>query len=201
MDVRKGPWTEEEDLMLRSYVDIHGEGRWNSVAGLSGLKEAAKLQIKMDELFETGAETWSKIAQQLPGRTDNEIKNYWRTRVQKLAKQLQCDVNSKHSTGTGTFMDDISSTGTGQINHADTTMGLVECYNPLMSISDYAYSLENGSGLCSENLAGTWNSDDWVGLEATDGGDSMMSVWNEENICFLRQQLYDDDNTNKFSDA
>jgi myb proto-oncogene protein len=31
----------------------------------------------------------------LPGRTDNEIKNYWRTRVQKHAKQLKCDVNSK----------------------------------------------------------------------------------------------------------
>ena len=38
---------------------------------------------------------WSKIAQYLPGRTDNEIKNYWRTRVQKHAKQLKCDVNSK----------------------------------------------------------------------------------------------------------
>lgn len=38
---------------------------------------------------------WSKIAKYLPGRTDNEIKNYWRTRVQKHAKQLQCDVNSK----------------------------------------------------------------------------------------------------------
>lgn len=31
----------------------------------------------------------------MPGRTDNEIKNYWRTRVQKQAKQLKCDVNSK----------------------------------------------------------------------------------------------------------
>lgn len=39
--------------------------------------------------------SWSKIAQHLPGRTDNEIKNYWRTRVQKHAKQLKCDVNSK----------------------------------------------------------------------------------------------------------
>ena len=38
---------------------------------------------------------WSKLAQHLPGRTDNEIKNYWRTRVQKQAKQLKCDVNSK----------------------------------------------------------------------------------------------------------
>ena len=42
-----------------------------------------------------GSIRWSKIAQYLPGRTDNEIKNYWRTRVQKHAKQLKCDVNSK----------------------------------------------------------------------------------------------------------
>lgn len=38
---------------------------------------------------------WSKIARFLPGRTDNEIKNYWRTRVQKHAKQLRCDAGSR----------------------------------------------------------------------------------------------------------
>ncbi|THU45944.1 hypothetical protein C4D60_Mb02t23300 [Musa balbisiana] len=37
---------------------------------------------------------WSRIAQHLPGRTDNEIKNYWRTRVQKQARQLKIDANS-----------------------------------------------------------------------------------------------------------
>lgn len=31
----------------------------------------------------------------MPGRTDNEIKNYWRTRVQKQAKQLKCEVDSE----------------------------------------------------------------------------------------------------------
>ncbi|XLU97892.1 hypothetical protein S245_012232, partial [Arachis hypogaea] len=47
---------------------------------------------------------WSKIAQYLPGRTDNEIKNYWRTRVQKHAKQLKCDVNSKQFKDTMRFL-------------------------------------------------------------------------------------------------
>jgi len=32
---------------------------------------------------------WSKIAKHLPGRTDNEIKNYWRTRIQKHIKQAE----------------------------------------------------------------------------------------------------------------
>ncbi|PKA63298.1 Myb-related protein MYBAS1 [Apostasia shenzhenica] len=30
---------------------------------------------------------WSRIARMLPGRTDNEIKNYWRTRMRKKAQE------------------------------------------------------------------------------------------------------------------
>jgi transcription factor MYB, plant len=52
-------------------------------------------QLLILELHTRWGNRWSKIAQHLPGRTDNEIKNYWRTRVQKHAKQLKCDVNSQ----------------------------------------------------------------------------------------------------------
>ncbi|CAE6231029.1 unnamed protein product [Arabidopsis arenosa] len=41
-----------------------------------------------------GEGRWNSLAR-CAGRTDNEIKNYWRTRVQKHAKQLKCDVNSQ----------------------------------------------------------------------------------------------------------
>ncbi|KAK0581792.1 hypothetical protein LWI29_018077 [Acer saccharum] len=116
-DVRKGPWTLEEDSLLMNYVAIHGDGRWNSVARCAGLKRTGKScrlrwlnylrpdvrrgnislqeQLTILELHSRFGNRWSKIAQHLPGRTDNEIKNYWRTRVQKQAKQLKCDVNSK----------------------------------------------------------------------------------------------------------
>ncbi|XP_008793362.1 transcription factor MYB2-like [Phoenix dactylifera] len=117
MDLRRGPWTVEEDLILMNYIAAHGEGRWNSLARCAGLKRTGKScrlrwlnylrpdvrrgnitpeeQLLILELHSRWGNRWSKIAQHLPGRTDNEIKNYWRTRVQKHAKQLQCDVNSK----------------------------------------------------------------------------------------------------------
>ncbi|XP_059280831.1 transcription factor MYB78-like [Lycium ferocissimum] len=117
MDLRRGPWTVEEDFTLMNYIAHHGEGRWNSLARCAGLKRTGKScrlrwlnylrpdvrrgnitleeQLLILELHSRWGNRWSKIAQHLPGRTDNEIKNYWRTRVQKHAKQLKCDVNSK----------------------------------------------------------------------------------------------------------
>ena len=36
-DLRRGPWTVEEDLLLVNYIDAHGEGRWNSLAHSAGI--------------------------------------------------------------------------------------------------------------------------------------------------------------------
>lgn len=33
---------------------------------------------------------WSLIAEKIPGRTDNEIKNFWRSRIRKRRPQSQC---------------------------------------------------------------------------------------------------------------
>ncbi|XP_072997608.1 transcription factor MYB2-like [Typha latifolia] len=117
MDMRRGPWTAEEDLLLVNSIAANGEGNWNSLARCAGLRRSGKScrlrwlnylrpdvrrgnitpeeQLLILELHSRWGNRWSKIAQHLPGRTDNEIKNYWRTRVQKHAKHLKCDVNSK----------------------------------------------------------------------------------------------------------
>ncbi|CAL5071080.1 unnamed protein product [Urochloa decumbens] len=116
-ELRRGPWKVEEDLLLVNYIAAHGEGRWNALARCAGLRRTGKScrlrwlnylrpdlrrgnitaseQLMILELHSRWGNRWSKIAQHLPGRTDNEIKNYWRTRVQKHARQLNCDVNSQ----------------------------------------------------------------------------------------------------------
>lgn len=37
MDIRRGPWTAEEDTLLMNHITLHGEGRWNSVARCAGI--------------------------------------------------------------------------------------------------------------------------------------------------------------------
>ena len=36
MELRRGPWTLEEDSMLIHYIACHGEGRWNMLAKCAG---------------------------------------------------------------------------------------------------------------------------------------------------------------------
>ncbi|CAK7323141.1 unnamed protein product, partial [Dovyalis caffra] len=40
--VRKGAWTEEEDILLRKCVEKYGEGRWHQVPLRAGLERCRK---------------------------------------------------------------------------------------------------------------------------------------------------------------
>ncbi|CAN1156702.1 Transcription factor RAX3 [Linum perenne] len=118
-NVKKGPWSPEEDAKLKSYIDQHGTGgNWIALPQKIGLKRCGKScrlrwlnylrpNIKhggfseeednlICSLYISIGSRWSIIAAQLPGRTDNDIKNYWNTRLKKklLGKQ-QRKVNRK----------------------------------------------------------------------------------------------------------
>ncbi|XP_042469897.1 myb-related protein MYBAS1-like isoform X1 [Zingiber officinale] len=116
---RKGPWTEEEDARLVFFVRLFGERRWDNVAKVSGLNRSGKScrlrwvnylhpglkhgrltpheQHLVIQLHANWGNRWSRIAQCLPGRTDNEIKNYWRTHMRKKAEEVRMSSFSSSS--------------------------------------------------------------------------------------------------------
>ncbi|XWS45089.1 hypothetical protein CRYUN_Cryun15aG0106800 [Craigia yunnanensis] len=111
-NVKRGPWSPEEDAKLKAYIEADGTGgNWIALPQKIGLKRCGKScrlrwlnylrpNIKhggfteeedniICSLYISIGSRWSIIAAQLPGRTDNDIKNYWNTRLKKklLGKQ------------------------------------------------------------------------------------------------------------------
>ncbi|XP_030467708.1 transcription factor MYB114-like [Syzygium oleosum] len=107
--MNKGAWTAEEDRRLSEYIEVHGAKRWKTIAAKSGLNRCGKscrlrwlnylrpnikrgnisdeeedLILRLHKLL---GNRWSLIAGRLPGRTDNEIKNYWNSHLSKKINQ------------------------------------------------------------------------------------------------------------------
>ncbi|XP_023007025.1 transcription factor MYB59-like isoform X2 [Cucurbita maxima] len=68
--------------------------------GLKRGKMSTQEERLVLELHAKWGNRWSKIARKLPGRTDNEIKNYWRTHMRKKAQEKRralCSSSSSSS--------------------------------------------------------------------------------------------------------
>ncbi|XVF17751.1 hypothetical protein REPUB_Repub10bG0150600 [Reevesia pubescens] len=110
--VNRGAWSLQEDEVLKNYIELHGEGKWRALPQKAGLNRCGKscrlrwmnylrpgikrgnispeeedLIIRLHRLL---GNRWSLIAGRLPGRTDNEIKNYWNS---VLSKKINGDAS------------------------------------------------------------------------------------------------------------
>ncbi|KAI9073287.1 hypothetical protein K1719_044750 [Acacia pycnantha] len=97
--------SKQEDQKLIAYINKHGEGCWRTLPQAAGLLHCGKscwlrwinylrpdlkrgnfaedeedLIIKLHALL---GNRWSLIAGRLPGRTDNEVNNYWNSHLRK----------------------------------------------------------------------------------------------------------------------
>ncbi|XP_016499865.2 myb-related protein 315-like [Nicotiana tabacum] len=111
--IKRGPWTIDEDHKLLNFILNNGIQCWRMVPKFAGLLRCGKScrlrwinylrpDLKREPLSEAEenqiiqlhasfGNRWSKIASHFPGRTDNEIKNHWNTRIKKRLKLMGID--------------------------------------------------------------------------------------------------------------
>ncbi|KOM33893.1 hypothetical protein LR48_Vigan02g004300 [Vigna angularis] len=171
-NLRKGQWTEEEDAILAAYVREHGSGNWNTVQQNTGLLRCGKScrlrwtnhlrpdlrrgafsieeQNKVIGLHALMGNKWAKMAQELPGRTDNEIKNFWNTRLKKR-KRVGLEVysdgiepvfdahNTETSLATNTHRDSEvvgTSSQHAMLNHSGNTQNQPPRVQPISMVRE-----------------------------------------------------------------
>ncbi|CAA7039870.1 unnamed protein product [Microthlaspi erraticum] len=139
--MKKGLWSPEEDSKLMQYMISNGQGCWSDVAKNAGLQRCGKscrlrwinylrpdlkrgafspqeeeLIIRFHSIL---GNRWSQIAARLPGRTDNEIKNFWNSTIKKRLKKMSDTSNPINNSSSSPNTSDSSSNSTSSLELKD----------------------------------------------------------------------------------
>ncbi|ESR59829.1 hypothetical protein CICLE_v10018311mg [Citrus x clementina] len=116
--MKRGAWSKEEDDKLRAYILRYGHWNWTQLPKFAGLSRSGKscrlrwmnylrpdikhgnyTKEEEDTIIKTRQQhgnKWALIAAKLPGRTDNEIKNYWHTHLKKKIDKKTDSADQEH---------------------------------------------------------------------------------------------------------
>ncbi|CAI5476468.1 unnamed protein product [Closterium sp. Yama58-4] len=119
----QGLWTAEEDAVLMECVQRFREGNWTTIAQRSGLARSGKScrlrwvkhlspairpgplteaeQRQVIELQRRFGNKWALMAQHMPGRSDNAIKNFWNSYRKRMQRRVKAAAAAAKDGGGG----------------------------------------------------------------------------------------------------
>ncbi|XP_060193335.1 myb-related protein 315-like [Lycium barbarum] len=196
--LKRGPWTIEEDHKLVHFILNNGIQCWRTVPKLAGLqrcgkscrlrwinylrpdlKRGALSEAEEDQIIQLHARLgnrWSKIASYFPGRTDNEIKNHWNTRIKKRLQLMGIDPLTHQSIDKEKYQKQPDDTE--KLSRTDTYDKRNETENFIENATDISLPNNTYHNMLCENL----NVDLWNKSSKTMSNSYSPSISLEESV-------------------